>query len=132
MALRRGDLDLLGSRHDDYFDPEGQGTFGFFKDYDYKEHHSGHGGHHYHHDDDECCPLVVDFLCLAAILFSLTVATLILNQVIILEIMAGRRKRAAARGGSPLVFGGERQKIALNDREAFRSLDFEWRSVVNN
>ena len=123
MALRRGDLDLLASRSDD-FDPEGQSTFGFFKDYDYKEHHSGHGGHHYnYYDDDKCCPLVVDFLCLVAVLFSLTVATLTLNQVIILEIMGRRRRKRGAVPDPPLVFGGERNETAVNDGVAFLSLD---------
>ena len=51
--------------------------------------HSG-GGYH----DDKCCPLVVDFLCLAAILGAIAGAALLLARVIQIEIMAGRRKRS--------------------------------------
>ena len=65
--------------------------------------HSAHGGHssgygHSGHSGgygkkDECCPLVVDLLCLAAILGAIAGASLLLNQVIMLEIMTGKRRR---------------------------------------
>ena len=62
--------------------------------------HSGHSGGGYGHSSggygkkDECCPLVVDALCLAAILGAIAGAALLLNQVIMLEITPpGRRKR---------------------------------------
>ena len=41
---------------------------------------------------EECCPLVVDALCLAAILGAIAGAAALLNQVIMLEI-TGRRRR---------------------------------------
>ena len=43
---------------------------------------SGYGGHSGSgHAKDECCPLVVDFLCLLAIVTSIAGAALFLNQV---------------------------------------------------
>ena len=61
--------------------------------------HSGHSGGGYGHSSggygkkDECCPLVVDALCLAAILGAIAGAAALLNQVIMLEIMTGKRRR---------------------------------------
>ena len=57
--------------------------------------HSGHSGYH----EDKCCPLVVDTLCLVAILGSIAGATVLIARTIQLEItMAtggpGRRKRS--------------------------------------
>ena len=56
--------------------------------------HSGHSGH-----GDHCCPLVVDALCLAAILGSIAGATVLIARTIQLEITMttggpGRRKRS--------------------------------------
>ena len=49
---------------------------------------SGYGG-------EECCPLVVDLICLAAILASIAGASVLLARVIQIEIMTnGRRKRS--------------------------------------
>ena len=55
--------------------------------------HSGHSGHS--GGGDKCCPLVVDALCLAAILGSIGGASFLLARVIQIEINApGRRKRS--------------------------------------
>ena len=51
--------------------------------------HSGHSGH----GKDECCPLVVDAICLAAILLSVAGASFLLARVIQIEIMVGRKKK---------------------------------------
>ncbi len=57
-------------------------------------HHSGYGHGYGHHDD--CCPLVVDLLCLIALLGAIGAAALFLERVIQIEIMMqgpGRRRR---------------------------------------
>jgi hypothetical protein len=54
----------------------------------YNDHHSGYG-----HMDEECCPLVIDLLCLAAILAALAGATVLLGRVIQIEI-TGLGKRS--------------------------------------
>ena len=68
--------------------------------------HSGYGGHQDHYGghsgyghsggyhEEKCCPLVVDFLCLAAILGAIAGAAALLARVIQIEIMAGRKKRS--------------------------------------
>ena len=48
-------------------------------DHDKDDSHGGHSASGY--GKEECCPLVVDLLCLAAILFAILGATLFLNQV---------------------------------------------------
>ena len=53
------------------------------------DHYGGHSGYHEGH----CCPLVVDALCLAAILGSIAGATVFLARVFQIELMAGRRRR---------------------------------------
>ena len=47
--------------------------------------HSGHSGGDDGHKD-QCCPLVVDALCLAAILASIAGASVLLSRVIQIEI----------------------------------------------
>ena len=70
----------------------------------YNHGHSAHGGHSsgYGHSGghssgygkkEECCPLVVDLLCLAAILASIAAATVLLGRVIQIQIMTGRRRK---------------------------------------
>ena len=60
---------------------------GYDRDYDYDhDRHDSHGGHSGHSASgygkkEECCPLVVDLLCLAAILFSIFLAALFLSRV---------------------------------------------------
>jgi hypothetical protein len=57
---------------------------------------SGYGGHSGGYDDhkeEECCPIVVDLICLAAILGALAAATVLLGRVIQIEI-TGRKKRS--------------------------------------
>ena len=55
---------------------------GYDRDYDDHDHDS-HGGHSAsgYGKKEECCPLVVDLLCLAAILFSIFLAALFLSRV---------------------------------------------------
>ena len=60
--------------------------------------HSGHSGH----GKDECCPLVVDAICLAAILGSIAGASFLLARVIQIEIMTGGRKKKRKRKRSVL------------------------------
>ena len=65
----------------------------------HQDHYGGHSGHSgYGHSggyhEEKCCPLVVDFLCLAAILGAIAGAALLLARVIQIEIMAGRKKRS--------------------------------------
>ena len=73
-------------------DPYAESSFGFFKkDKDY----SGSGvqsgyGHEYH--DRECCPLVIDLLCLGAIMFSIAGASILLSRVMEIELMTGRKR----------------------------------------
>ena len=67
----------------------GSGYGGNHKD----DHYGGHSGHSGYGHDDKCCPLVVDFLCLAAILGAIAGASILLARVIQIEI-TGRRKRS--------------------------------------
>ena len=55
---------------------------GYDRDYDDHDRHDSHGGHSARgYGKEECCPLVVDLLCLAAILFSIFLAALFLSRV---------------------------------------------------
>ena len=74
----------------------------------YGGHHSGYHEHHDYHED-KCCPLVVDALCLAAILGAIAGATVLLQRVFMVELCMvdgaavtlfvancrGRRKRSS-------------------------------------
>ena len=51
--------------------------------------HSGHSGH-----GDKCCPLVVDAICLAAILGSIAGASVLIARTMQIEITNVRRKRS--------------------------------------
>ena len=55
--------------------------------------YSGHSGHSGGGHSDKCCPLVVDALCLAAIIGSIGGATVLLSRVIQIEINAPGRRR---------------------------------------
>jgi hypothetical protein len=54
----------------------------------------GHSGGYDDHKEEECCSLVVDLICLAAILGALAAATVLLGRVIQIEIMGLGRKRS--------------------------------------
>ena len=72
-------------------------------------HAGGYSGHSGYSDREQCCPLVVDALCLAAILGAIAGATVLLQRVFMVELCmvdgaavtlfvancrAGRRKRS--------------------------------------
>ena len=81
---------------------------------DRNDHYGGHSGYHHHggeYHDDKCCPLVVDALCLAAILGAVAAATVLLQRVFMVELCmvnnaavtlfvqncrTGRRKRSVS------------------------------------
>ena len=82
------------------------GSYSTYDEYDHSgpddgySHSSDDGRHglkHGHTEEEECCPLVVDFLNLAAIIFSIAGAALLLSQVIAIEIMAGRKRRSLSK-----------------------------------
>lgn len=52
--------------------------------------HSGHGGGSY---KEKCCPLVIDTLCVLAILGAIAAATLFLNPLIVMNLGKRRRRR---------------------------------------
>ena len=89
-----------GYGHNSGYGHSGYGHSGSGYGVDHKDHYGGHSGHSgYGHSgggyhEEKCCPLVVDFLCLAAILGAIAGAALLLARVIQIEIMAGRRKRS--------------------------------------
>ena len=78
-------------------------------DYDYSgtgvdrsDHHGGHSGYHHHsgsYHDNKCCPLVVDALCLAAILGAIAGAAVLLSRVFQIELTGRRKKRFAESEG---------------------------------
>ena len=92
-----------------------QSGFGGGGDYDYVEaavdrndHYGGHSGYHHSgsYHDDKCCPLVVDALCLAALLGAVAGATVFLARTFQIELCnlagqginncVGRRRRRRA------------------------------------
>ena len=58
------------------------------------DHHGGHSGYHHHsgYHEDHCCPLVVDALCLVALLGAVAGATTFLARTFQIELcnLAGR------------------------------------------
>ena len=49
--------------------------------------HGGYGSHHDHgYGKEDCCPLVVDLLCLAAVLFAIAGATILVQRLIMVEL----------------------------------------------
>ena len=81
------------------------GGHGHSGGYGHSDHYGGHSGYGGYHEEDKCCPLVVDFLCLAAILGAVAGAALLLQRVIQIEIMApGKRKRSLYSVGRKQTF----------------------------
>ena len=92
----------------------GSGSGGSGSGVDRNDHYGGHSGYHHHggeYHDDKCCPLVVDALCLAAILGAVAAATVLLQRVFMVELCmvnnaavtlfvqncrTGRRKRSVS------------------------------------
>ena len=68
-------------RHNYYDYSSGSGV-------DRADHYGGHSAYHEHHDyhEDKCCPLVVDALCLAALLGAIAGATLLLQRTFQVEL----------------------------------------------
>ena len=88
-------IDRSGHRHSGH-SGGGYGHSGGHSGGGYGGHSGGFSGHSGHsgHGKDECCPLVVDAICLAAILGSIAGASFLLARVIQIEIMTnGRRKK---------------------------------------
>ena len=50
------------------------------------DHYGGHSGYHHGYHEDKCCPLVVDAMCLAAILGAIAGATALLQRVFMVEL----------------------------------------------
>ena len=74
-------------------DPDAYSSFGFFKE---DKDHSGtgvHSGYGYGHHEKGCCNLVVDLLCLLAIISSIAGAALLLARVMEIELTMVRRRR---------------------------------------
>ena len=79
---------------------------------DRDDHYGGHSGYHHHsghgYHDEKCCPLVVDALCVAAILLSVAGATTLLGRSFQIELCnlagqgvnncVGRRRKKRAFG----------------------------------
>ena len=57
---------------------------------DRNDHYGGHSGYHHHsghgYHDEKCCPLVVDSLCLAAVLGAIAGATVLLQRTFQVEL----------------------------------------------
>ena len=84
---------------------------GYDGDY-HDDDHDAHGGHSAsgYGKKEECCPLVVDLLCLVAILFAIAGATFFLQRVIQIELtMVGRRRKRRSLG----VRNGDRWYLDL-------------------
>ena len=77
--------------------------------YSHHDHHGGHSGYHHHsgYHEDHCCPLVVDALCLVALLGAVAGATTFLARTFQIELCnlagqgvnncVGRRRRRRKR-----------------------------------
>ena len=92
---------MLGSLDYDYNGNERNDRHSGYADYGS---HSGIGSYH----NEKCCPLVVDFLCLAAILGAIAGAAVLLARVFQIELTGRRKKRfAESEGGlwQPLLYG---------------------------
>lgn len=76
---------------------------------------SGYGGSY----KQECCPIVIDKLCLLAILFGVVGATFFLNQVILMTTFTRKRKRSLF---SDIFWIG---KIILKPLESQKKLVFD-------
>ena len=105
-------------RWDSYTNPDSDGSFKIFN-----KHKHGHSDYDYPYNDEECCPLVVDLLCLAAIIASIAGATVLISRLMMIELCMimgvaingqtcpnpGGRRRRRRRGiaFSELVHGGK-------------------------
>ena len=108
------DYDPSGpDRHDRWSGYDGYDSEGSFKFFNKHKDHSGHGhlhsGHGYGYHDEECCPLVIDLLCLVAIMFSIAGASLLLSRVMEIELTMTRRKRRSP--SNTLVLQGKKMSI---------------------
>ena len=90
--------------------------YGYHSGNDRNDRHSGYGSHSGSgYGKEECCPLVVDALCLAAILGAIAGAAVLLARVFQIELTnVGRRKKRFAldsEGGVWLpVLDGKQEK----------------------
>ena len=126
---------LLGSIAASPAEVSGSFQSGFGVDYDYgggaadrSDHYGGHSGHHHHsgsYHDDKCCPLVVDALCLAAILGAIAGAAVLLGRVFIVELcnVNGANVR------NPCVTGRRRRKREI-EVPFWSSAGFYWRAQL--
>ena len=109
-------------------------------DYDYGggsgvdrfDHYGGHSGHHsgYHHE--HCCPLVVDALCLAAILGAVAGATFFLARTFQIELcnLAGQNN---LQPNTPCIVGRRRRKrdiVVPSNRSDWSSLGLYGRARI--
>ena len=109
-----------------------QSGFGGGGDYDYggaavdrNDHYGGHSGYHHHsgsYHDDKCCPLVVDALCLAAILGAIAGATVFLSRTFQIELcnVAGNNVN------NPCITGRRRRKREI-EAPFWSTAGFYWR-----
>ena len=108
-----GESDMSGSFQSGY-DYSGSGDSG--SGVDRSDHYAGHSGYHHHSDhygghsghyhEEKCCPLVVDTLCVAALLGAIAGATFLLSRTFQIELCnlagqginncVGRRRRRRA------------------------------------
>ena len=80
----------VGSENYDYGSGTGVDRNGHSGGYGHSDHYGGHSGYHHHsghgYHDEKCCPLVVDALCLAAILGAIAGATALLQRTFQVEL----------------------------------------------
>ena len=95
LAASFSGLGHSGYGHNSGYGHSGYGHSGSGYGSDHKDHYGGHSGHGHSgggYHDDKCCPLVVDALCLAAILGAIAGAALLLARVIQIEIEPPNRR----------------------------------------
>lgn len=103
----------FGGRHKDNYDHKDYGGGGY-------NDHSGHSASGYgggHKEDEECCPLVVDALCLFAILGAIAGATVFFRQVITIELTGRRRKKRSPLAEEKFAYSGRVNGIFTVFRE---------------
>ena len=103
-------------RWDSYTNPDSDGSFKFFN-----KHKQGHSDYDYPYNDEECCPLVVDLLCLAAIIVSIAGATFLLSRVMQIELTMtnNRRRRSISYTSSYLLEGKPTNNWKYNSKVAY-------------
>ena len=117
-ALLEGLWGSLGASPTEDSDMSGSFQSGVgLSEYDYggsgidrNDHYGGHSGYHHHsgsYHDDQCCPLVVDALCLAALLGAVAGATVFLARTFQIELcnLAGQNPAV-----NNCVGGGRRKR----------------------